>query len=109
MGGSISANSIAQLKAKVVAGAANNQLADANCGQRLADKGILYAPDYVVNGGGIINVAAEILKISDQAWVNEKVERLAVTTDQILRNATSNNALPHVVADQFVDKILAGA
>jgi len=109
MGGSVSANSISQLKAKVVAGAANNQLADADCGQLLADKGILYAPDYVVNGGGIINVAAEILKISDQAWVNEKVERLATTTDQILREATANNALPHKIADQFVDNILASA
>jgi len=109
MGGSISAPSIEQLKTKVVAGAANNQLADANCGQLLADKGILYAPDYVVNGGGIINVAAEILKISDQAWVNQKVERLAVTTDEILSKATSTNKLPHMVADQFVDNILAGA
>ncbi|MFT6657712.1 MAG: leucine dehydrogenase [Maritalea sp.] len=109
MGASISSTSIAQLNAKVVAGAANNQLADENCGQLLADKGILYAPDYVVNGGGIINVAAEILKISDQAWVNQKVERLADTTDQILGKAARNGTLPHMVADQFVDEILARA
>lgn len=109
MGSSISKRSIEQLKAKVVAGAANNQLADETCGQLLADKGILYAPDYVVNGGGIINVAAEILKISDQAWVNEKVVRLADTTDKILKKSTATNALPHNVADQLVDEILAKA
>jgi len=109
MGASISPASITQLKAKVVAGAANNQLANEGCGQLLADKGILYAPDYVVNGGGIINVAAEILKISDPAWVEEKVVRLADTTDQILNTATSKNSLPHVVADQWVDDILANA
>ncbi|WP_299346739.1 Glu/Leu/Phe/Val dehydrogenase dimerization domain-containing protein [uncultured Maritalea sp.] len=109
MGASISPGSIPQLEAKVVAGAANNQLADENCGQLLADRGILYAPDYVVNGGGIINVAAEILKISEQAWVEEKVIRLADTTDQILSQATTTHALPHIVADQWVDNILAKA
>lgn len=109
MGASISKRSIEQLNAKVVAGAANNQLEDETCGQLLADRGILYAPDYVVNGGGIINVAAEILKISDQAWVNEKVVRLADTTDKILKKSTATNALPHIVADQLVDEILAKA
>lgn len=109
MGASVSCASIGQLKAKVIAGAANNQLADDDCGQLLADKGILYAPDYVVNGGGIINVAAEILKISDQEWVDDKVEQLAKTTDQILSKATSTKALPHIVANQLVDDVLAQA
>lgn len=109
MGATLSNQTIEQLKAKVVAGAANNQLADDNAGQLLHDKGILYAPDYVVNGGGIINVAAEILKISDAAWVSEKVERLAVTTKNILTMAARNNGLPHLVADQYVDEILAAA
>ena len=109
MGAILSCENIDKLKAKVVAGAANNQLADDAAGQKLHDKGILYAPDYAVNGGGIINVAAEILKISDAAWVNEKVETLATTTDQILTQAQTQNALPHVVADQFVDEILAKA
>jgi len=109
MGASVSRTSIEQLKARVIAGAANNQLANDDCGQLLADKGVLYAPDYVVNGGGIINVAAEILKISDQEWVDDKVEQLAKTTDQILSKATSTKALPHVVANQLVDEVLAQA
>jgi len=109
MGASVSPSSIAQLKVRVVAGAANNQLADDHCGKLLDDKGVLYAPDYVVNGGGIINVAAEILKISEMAWVNQKVETLATTTDQILSKAIANDSLPHQVADQFVDQILASA
>jgi leucine dehydrogenase len=109
MGATLSDRTIAQMQVKVVAGAANNQLADDQAGQLLADKGILYAPDYVVNGGGIINVAAEILKIADAAWVNEKVERLAVTTKNILTMAAGNKGLPHLVADQYVDEILADA
>ncbi|MGJ8528534.1 Leu/Phe/Val dehydrogenase [Maritalea sp.] len=107
MGASVSVPSIAQLNVKVVAGAANNQLADDNCGRLLADKGILYAPDYVVNGGGIINVAAEILKISDQSWVNGKVKQLGETTDQILRKSSDTGEFPHRVADRHVDDILA--
>ncbi|MCL4134885.1 UNVERIFIED_CONTAM: hypothetical protein GTU68_053113 [Idotea baltica] len=62
MGGVLTAEAIEDLKVRFVVGAANNQLADDSCGQRLQDKGILYAPDYIVNGGGIVNVAMEILK-----------------------------------------------
>jgi NAD(P)-dependent dehydrogenase (short-subunit alcohol dehydrogenase family) len=60
LGGAISAATLPRLKVKVIAGGANNQLADAMIGQTVFDRGILYAPDYVINGGGIINVAAEI-------------------------------------------------
>jgi leucine dehydrogenase len=61
MGGSLNAHSIAALRCKVVAGAANNQLAvEAQDGQRLADRHIVYAPDYVINAGGLINVASEL-------------------------------------------------
>lgn len=107
MGAILNANTIPRLKAKLVCGAANNQLADDAAGEALLEKGIVYAPDYVVNGGGIINVSAEILKITDQKWVDQKVEQLAVTTDKILTKAKALNASPHKVADQFVDEILA--
>lgn len=58
-GGILNATSIPQLKCKIIAGAANNQLAEAQDAQRLHERGILYAPDYVVNAGGVINIAAE--------------------------------------------------
>ncbi len=70
-------------------------------------RGIVYAPDYVVNGGGIISVSTEILKITDEKWVDQKLEQLAITTDKILTKAKAQNASPHKVADQFVEDILA--
>lgn len=59
MGGIINDETIPQLRCAAIAGAANNQLAEPRHGQQLMDRGILYAPDYVINGGGIINAAAE--------------------------------------------------
>lgn len=60
LGGGLNAGSIPRLKARVVAGAANNQLRDAEDADRLAAAGILYAPDYVINAAGLMNVAAEL-------------------------------------------------
>src|SRR5688500_706071 len=60
LGGSVNADTLPRLRAKVIAGGANNQLADADTGRAVFERGILYAPDYVINGGGIINVAGEI-------------------------------------------------
>ncbi|MEO8113258.1 MAG: Glu/Leu/Phe/Val dehydrogenase dimerization domain-containing protein, partial [Phenylobacterium sp.] len=57
MGGAVNADTLGRLQAKVIAGAANNQLADPEVGRVLFERGVLYAPDYVINGGGIINVA----------------------------------------------------
>ena len=65
LGGAINAVSISTLRAKVVCGAANNQLATEADGLMLSNRGVLYAPDYVVNAGGIINVAAEYLGWSE--------------------------------------------
>ncbi|WP_027835540.1 Leu/Phe/Val dehydrogenase [Maritalea myrionectae] len=107
MGAILNADTISRLKVKLVCGAANNQLADDAAGDALMARGILYAPDYVVNGGGIISVSTEILKITDEKWVDQKLEQLAVTTDKILTKAKAQNASPHKVADQFVDEILA--
>jgi glutamate dehydrogenase/leucine dehydrogenase len=59
LGGGLNATTIPELRCWAVAGAANNQLASPECGALLADAGILYAPDFVVNAGGIINIAGE--------------------------------------------------
>ncbi|MDK2878880.1 MAG: leucine dehydrogenase [Thermoanaerobacteraceae bacterium] len=60
LGAIINENTIDRLACKIVAGAANNQLKDENFARRLMDRGILYAPDYIINGGGVINVAEEL-------------------------------------------------
>ena len=60
LGAALSFRTIAELRCAAVAGCANNQLAEVGCDEALADAGVLYAPDYVVNGGGIINIAEEL-------------------------------------------------
>ena len=75
MGGAVNLDTLSRLQARIIAGGANNQLADAETGRMIFDKGLLYAPDYVINGGGIINVAGEIRALElgeafDPAWVD---------------------------------------
>ncbi|MEP3329697.1 Glu/Leu/Phe/Val dehydrogenase dimerization domain-containing protein [Sedimentitalea sp.] len=107
MGGVLTAEAIEVLKARFVVGAANNQLADDSCGQRLQDKGILYAPDYIVNGGGIVNVAMEILKISDPTYRESRISGLATTLEQVFDRAEETGESPHLVADRLIERRLA--
>ena len=95
--------SIPDLRVQAVAGGANNQLATAGDGARLHARGILYAPDYIANGGGIINVATEILRIADRpAWVAEKLEELDATMDRTLTRARQRGVSPNDVAEEIV-------
>ena len=103
IGGILNKDSIPQIRAKMVAGAANNQLADEADAEHLHDRGILYLPDYVANGGGIINVAAEILQITDRdAWVADKLAALEATMGLILTRAAGQAASPAHLADAIV-------
>ena len=96
LGGAINAETLPRIRARVIAGAANNQLADAETGRAVFNHGILYAPDYVLNGGGIINVAGEIRALEagaafDPAWVDAKLDRLARTLEEVLDRAKAEN------------------
>ena len=89
LGGAINADTLPRLKAKVIAGGANNQLAEPDVGRALFEHGVLYAPDYVINGGGIINVAGEIRAIDrgeafDPDWVAGKLDRLMLTLGEVM-------------------------
>lgn len=107
IGGILNARTIPQLKATVVTGGANNQLATSDDAQALHERGILYAPDFVVNGGGIINVATEILKIRDRdVFVAQKLEALDRTLVAILTEANSRNVSPDKVAVDTVDRAM---
>lgn len=107
LGAVLSAETIPRLRARVVAGGANNQLADAACGAALAKRGILYAPDYVINGGGIINVAGEILGTGTPEWVAQKLDALMQTLARILDTARESGRPTHQVADRMVEERLA--
>lgn len=97
------------LKAKIVAGGANNQLATAEIGEALRSMGVLYAPDYVINGGGIINVSAEVTNTYDREAVLRQVERIPVTLAEIFRRADREGRPTSEVADQMAREILDGA
>jgi leucine dehydrogenase len=105
LGGAVNAQTLPRLKGKVVAGGANNQLATPEIGQALFERGILYAPDYVINGGGIINVAAEIRALDrgeayDPAWVEAKLSRLTQTLGEVLDRSADERRPSNEVADE---------
>ncbi|HEX5262605.1 MAG TPA: Glu/Leu/Phe/Val dehydrogenase [Phenylobacterium sp.] len=89
LGGAINEDTLPRLRAKVIAGGANNQLATPEIGRAVYEHQILYLPDYVINGGGIINVAGEIRALErgeafDPTWVEGKLARLMLTLDEVL-------------------------
>lgn len=98
LGAVLNADSIPELQAPVVCGGANNQLATAADGARLAGRGVVYAPDYVVNAGGIINVVAEFLG-EPQAQVDGRVRAIADRLEGILAQAKAEGRPPHEIAD----------
>ncbi|WP_426096125.1 Glu/Leu/Phe/Val family dehydrogenase [Flavobacterium sp. DSR2-3-3] len=98
MGATLNDNTVYKIKAKVIAGAANNQLADENVhGAILQERGILYAPDFLINAGGIINVYAELAHY-DKAEIMRKTENIYNTTLEIFDFAIANNITPHHAA-----------
>lgn len=108
IGGILNKDTIPQLKAHVVAGGANNQLLTEEDGARLHARGILYAPDFVANGGGIINCATEILKIRDrESFVAEKLTALDATMVRILNQAKAADISPDAAAIATVRDIMA--
>jgi leucine dehydrogenase len=109
LGAVIDERSAGRLRARIVCGAANNVLATAEDGDRLADRGVLYAPDYVVNAGGIINVAAEYLGWSI-AEADSRVRQTDRRLGEVLDWADRHGLAPHRAADSLArQRIAAGA
>ncbi|WP_422056626.1 Glu/Leu/Phe/Val family dehydrogenase [Sphingomonas sp.] len=100
LGGVLDAKAVQRLRATVVCGAANNQLATPAQGDALLARGILYAPDYVVNAGGIINVAAEYLGW-DPEEARSRVEATGERLAAVLDHAAAERMAPHRAADQL--------
>lgn len=109
LGAIINADTVPRIGARIIAGGANNQLATADMGEVLKDKGILYAPDYVINGGGIINVAAEISGEYSREWVMSKLDVLVETLGQVLDEALSSDEPTHLVAERIARSRIAAA
>jgi leucine dehydrogenase len=105
LGGALDEALVAELKARVVCGGANNQLAESKIGGVLRDRGVLYAPDYVVNAGGIINVAAEWLGEAE-AEVDARVRGIPERLGHVLDRADALGISTDVAADQLVEAML---
>jgi leucine dehydrogenase len=108
LGAVLNKNSIPRLKARVVAGAANNQLARDADGAELRALGILYAPDYVINGGGVIAVAGQIFDWSN-AEIERRVRGIADRLVQIFNRADQEDAPTNAIADRMAEERMAHA
>jgi valine dehydrogenase (NAD+) len=103
LGGALDDGSVAALTASIVCGGANNQLAHAGIEKVLADRGILYAPDYVVNAGGVIQVADELGGFNfDRAQA--RAAQIFTTTRQIFALADADGVPPAVAADRLAER-----
>jgi len=109
LGAVFNETTIAQLKVPVVAGGANNQLATPEDGERLHARNILYAPDYVINAGGIINVCTEYLADGDATLVRRRIEGIPVRLEQIWREGSETGRDPAAVADAMAQRLIGRA
>lgn len=102
LGGTINDDTIARLKAKVIAGSANNQLEKEEHGLVLHEKGIVYAPDYVINSGGVINVAEELVGYNrDRAL--KKVESIYTILENVFAISREKNIPTSVAANKMAE------
>ena len=98
--------SIDALRTPIVAGGANNQLATPDCGARLHGRGILYAPDYVINAGGIINVASEYLGDTDPGIVRGRIDGIPRRLEDIWTASANGGGDAGAVADAMAQKLI---
>ena len=109
LGATVNDETLGRMNAKAIAGGANNQLATPEMGEKLRERGILYAPDYVINGGGIINVDAEISGNYSREWVDGKLDTLISTLGTLLDQALSENIPTSVIADRIAKQRIGRA
>ena len=105
LGNDITKNNTLALKAKIIAGTANNQLESEDIGDQLYQTGILYVPDYVANAGGLINVADELLPGGyNKSRVMSNINKLKDTFKTILKLSKEQNLSPNRIADRIAEE-----
>jgi leucine dehydrogenase len=109
VGGTLNAESIPRLACRAIAGCANNQLAEPQDADRLRERGILYAPDYVVNAGGIV----QLIGLEDEGWdetqLEERLAGIGETLRTLFAEADAEGITPAEAADRLVRRRLADA
>ncbi len=103
LSGTLTDDAVAAMSAKIVCGAANNQLAHPGVEKLLADRGILYAPDYVVNAGGVIQVSDELAGFNFER-AKAACERIFASTAKVLDIAKADGIPPSVAADRLAER-----
>lgn len=109
LGGAINAERLKRLKAKIVAGGANNQLGSPDMDAAMRARGILYAPDYVINAGGVISVGLEILGAWDESDMTRRLDNIGVTLTRIFDRAERENRPTGAIADEMAMDVLKRA
>ena len=109
LGAILNEKTIAALRVPVVSGGANNQLATPEDGPRLQQRGILYAPDYVINAGGIINVCTEYLGDGDASLVRQRIQGIPVRLEEIWTESQASGRDPASVADAMAQRLIGRA
>lgn len=107
LGAILNEKSIPMLKSQIVAGAANNQLATDADGQRLADAGILYAPDYVINAGGMINITGEYYGEWDARAAQEQTAKIGPRLAEIFEESMQSGKSTSEIADKRARKLIS--
>lgn len=107
LGNVLSSATIPRIKANVIAGAANNQLSTEADGARLMDRDILYAPDYVINAGGIISVSHEYFGKSSQDQVRNDVAKIPRRLDKIFSDSIKTGRPTNELADELARRLIA--
>lgn len=106
LGGALDGATVAALRAKIVCGGANNQLAHPGIEKQLADRGVLYAPDYVVNAGGVIQVADELHGFNFER-AKARASEIFATTGRIFAIADEAGVPPAAAADRLAEQRMA--
>jgi leucine dehydrogenase len=107
LGATINDETLSRLKCSIIAGAANNQLAIENIhGQAVMDKGIIYAPDYALNAGGVINCYSEVKSLSSE-WAMGKAEEIYTTIQNIVRRSKADNIPTYQIANKMAEERIA--
>jgi leucine dehydrogenase len=109
IGATLNQETIPQLNCRIVAGSANNQLQDIEDARRLLERGIVYAPDYVINSGGALSFALMDRGLGDHEALLKETEIIGSMIEEILREASDSNETPVAVASKRVSRLLAGA
>ena len=108
LGAILNPNTIPSLRCKAVAGAANNQILDEASGLALKARGIYYAPDFVINGGGVINAAAEVDGPYNVDAVLAKVDNIYNTIEHILTESKATGEPEGVIATRYAESLIYG-